>query len=273
MHNEKKQNAVDTVWLNELIASGDVAFERVDDDNLVLKVKAEQFKNNGVNILLQIGGEKTVDKKKDAGIFINNKLDLDLRITSNYYKQYNNFLFLYIINTCILNALKSEVNKKNEDDPKPPTGGKKQGSSWFDRVLGERSNRLRETLAKNAGKPSAVTKNETPVIPIQTVKKRTVTRQELHSDTDFKKALSWGVYEYVIQTWFKCYGVSAVRKMIWKIGAIGVGYFKDVKLYGTIEQQRGKLLYTEMKQLQKGLCAWLGLHPGTKDTLYKALLR
>lgn len=77
-----------------------------------------------------------------------------------------------------------------------------------------------------------------------------VPRLTLYTDETFKKAMSWGIEEWLVQVCIRDYGEYKVRATINRIYQIPDGYFKPQ--YGPIPGQRGRLFNKEMQKLKGG---------------------
>lgn len=75
-----------------------------------------------------------------------------------------------------------------------------------------------------------------------------VPRLELYTDETWKKALAWGVEEWLLQVCIREYGAYTVKGQINRIHQIPDGYFKPQ--YGPIHQQRGRLFNKEMQKMK-----------------------
>jgi hypothetical protein len=88
------------------------------------------------------------------------------------------------------------------------------------------------------------------------LKRKGVQRLELYTDEAFKKALSWGVEEWLVQVCIRDYGIYTVKGQINRIHQIPEGYFKPH--YGPVHTQRGRLFNTEMQRLKQSKAAKTG---------------
>lgn len=79
--------------------------------------------------------------------------------------------------------------------------------------------------------------------------KKGVPRLELYTDEALKKAIGWGVEEWLLQVCIQEYGIYAVKAQINRIYQIPEGYFKPK--YGPIAQQRGRIFNKEMQKLKQ----------------------
>lgn len=75
-----------------------------------------------------------------------------------------------------------------------------------------------------------------------------VPRLKLYTDETLKKALAWGVEEWLVQVCIREYGEYTVKGQINRIHQIPEGYFKPK--YGAIPTQRGRLFNLEMQKLK-----------------------
>ena len=75
-----------------------------------------------------------------------------------------------------------------------------------------------------------------------------VPRLTLYTDEVFKKALSWGVEEWLLQVSIREYGEYTVKGQINRIHCIPNGYFKPQ--YGDVNTQRGRIFNKEMQKLK-----------------------
>jgi len=76
-----------------------------------------------------------------------------------------------------------------------------------------------------------------------------VPRLELYTDEILKKAISWGVEEWLLQVCIRDYGLYTVKAQINRIYQMPDGYFKPK--YGPIPQQRGRIFNKEMQKLKQ----------------------
>lgn len=84
---------------------------------------------------------------------------------------------------------------------------------------------------------------------LNNLKRGGVPRQELYTDETLKKAMSWGVQEWLVQVCIRDYGIYKVKAAINRLYNLPEGYFKPK--YGPISTQRGKLFNTEMQKLRR----------------------
>lgn len=75
-----------------------------------------------------------------------------------------------------------------------------------------------------------------------------VPRIQLFTDETLKKAIIWGVEEWLIQVCIRDYGEYTIKGQINRIHQIPDAYFKPQ--YGPIPQQRGRLFNKEMQKLK-----------------------
>lgn len=75
-----------------------------------------------------------------------------------------------------------------------------------------------------------------------------VPRLQLFQDETLKKAIAWGVEEWLIQVSIREYGEYVVKGQINRIHQIPEAYFKPQ--YGPIPTQRGRLFNKEMQKLK-----------------------
>jgi len=80
-------------------------------------------------------------------------------------------------------------------------------------------------------------------------KQKGVPRLELYTDEILKKAMSWGVEEWLLQVCIRDYGLYTVKSQINRIYSMPEGYFKPK--YGPIPQQRGRIFNKEMQKLKQ----------------------
>ncbi len=99
-------------------------------------------------------------------------------------------------------------------------------------------------------KPSLVDRysSSTPT-NLNVLKAKGVPRLELYTDEILKKAMGWGVEEWLVQVCIRDYGIYTVKGQINRIYNIPDGYFKPK--YGPIPNQRGRLFNTEMQKLKQ----------------------
>lgn len=76
-----------------------------------------------------------------------------------------------------------------------------------------------------------------------------VPRLELYTDEALKKAMAWGVEEWLVQVCIRDYGLYKVKAQINRIYQLPEGYFKPQ--YGPIDKQRGRIFNMEMQKLRK----------------------
>jgi len=76
-----------------------------------------------------------------------------------------------------------------------------------------------------------------------------IARIELYTDETLKKALVWGVEEWLLQVCIRDYGLYTVKAQINRIYQMPDGYFKPK--YGPIPQQRGRIFNKEMQKLKQ----------------------
>jgi|GEM_PF-2000655 len=76
-----------------------------------------------------------------------------------------------------------------------------------------------------------------------------IPRLELYTDEILKKAISWGVEEWLLQVCIRDYGIYTVKAQINRIYQMPDGYFKPQ--YGPIPQQRGRIFNKEMQKLKQ----------------------
>jgi len=76
-----------------------------------------------------------------------------------------------------------------------------------------------------------------------------VPRLMLYTDETLKKAMEWGVEEWLVQICIRDYGLYTVKAQINRIYQIPQTYFKPH--YGPIPQQRGRLFNKEMQKLMQ----------------------
>jgi hypothetical protein len=87
---------------------------------------------------------------------------------------------------------------------------------------------------------------------LNNLKRGGVPRLQLYTDATLKKAMEWGVEEWLVQVCIRDYGEYAVKGQINRIHQIPEGYFKPQ--YGPIPQQRGRLFNKEMQKLKAKNC-------------------
>jgi len=75
-----------------------------------------------------------------------------------------------------------------------------------------------------------------------------IARIEPYTDETLKKAISWGVEEWLVQVCIREYGIYTVKAQINRIYQLPDGYFKPK--YGPIAQQRGRIFNKEMQKLK-----------------------
>jgi hypothetical protein len=81
------------------------------------------------------------------------------------------------------------------------------------------------------------------------LKGKGVSRIELYTDEALKKAMSWGVEEWLVQVCIRDYGLHTVKGQINRIYQLPDGYFKPQ--YGPINTQRGRIFNKEMQKLKQ----------------------
>jgi hypothetical protein len=97
--------------------------------------------------------------------------------------------------------------------------------------------------------PSRDIKLNPQSVNLNNLKGQGVPRVELYTDEALKKAMAWGVQEWLVQVCIRDYGLHIVKGVINRIYSLPEGYFKPK--YGPIPQQRGRLFNTEMKKLRE----------------------
>lgn len=97
--------------------------------------------------------------------------------------------------------------------------------------------------------PSKEIKLNTQPVNLNNLKGKGVPRVELYTDEALKKAMIWGVQEWLVQVCIRDYGLHIVKGIINRIYNLPEGYFKPQ--YGPIPQQRGKLFNNEMQKLKQ----------------------
>jgi len=75
-------------------------------------------------------------------------------------------------------------------------------------------------------------------------------RLQLYTDETLKKAMAWGVKEWLLQVCIRDYGLYTVKAQINRIYQMPDGYFKPQ--YGPIDQQRGRIFNKEMQKMKYG---------------------
>ena len=75
-----------------------------------------------------------------------------------------------------------------------------------------------------------------------------VPRLKLYTDETLKKAMAWGVEEWLLQVCIRDYGEYTVKGQINRIYQMPDGYFKPQ--YGPLDQQRGRIFNREMQKLK-----------------------
>lgn len=111
-------------------------------------------------------------------------------------------------------------------------------------------NNLNSRVENNLN-PSSNLKLQSQPKNLNGLKGKGIPRLELYTDETFKKALGWEVKEWFLQVCIKDYGVYAVKGAINRIYNLPDGYFQPK--YGPINQQRGRLLNTEMQKLRQSI--------------------
>lgn len=76
-----------------------------------------------------------------------------------------------------------------------------------------------------------------------------VPRLELYRDESLKKAMAWGVEEWLVQVCIRDYGLHTIKGQINRIYQMPDGYFKPQ--YGPIDKQRGRIFNKEMQKLKE----------------------
>ena len=99
-------------------------------------------------------------------------------------------------------------------------------------------------------KPSLVDRYSSPTpTNLNDLNPKGVSRLELYTNETLKKAMAWGVEEWLVQVCIRDYGIHTVKGQINRIYNIPDGYFKPK--YGPIPSQRGRLFNTEMQKLKQ----------------------
>jgi hypothetical protein len=111
------------------------------------------------------------------------------------------------------------------------------------------SSKLEEFNAPQADRSPQTGSNLNNLKRQQPAKRRGgVPRLQLYTDPTLKRAMDWGVEEWLVQVCIRDYGEYTVKGQINRIYQIPDGYFKPQ--YGPIPGQRGRLFNREMQKLK-----------------------
>src|SRR5205085_8577221 len=87
-------------------------------------------------------------------------------------------------------------------------------------------NNLNSSFENNLN-PSSNLKLEKQKENLNNLKGKGIPRLELYTDETFKKAMAWGVQEWLIQVCIRDYGIYAVKGALNRIYNLPEGYFKS----------------------------------------------
>jgi hypothetical protein len=109
-------------------------------------------------------------------------------------------------------------------------------------------NNLNSSFENNLN-PNSNIKLERQQENLNNLKGKGVPRLELYTDEAFKKAMAWGVQEWLLQVCIRDYGIYNVKATINRIYNLPEGYFKPQ--YGPVNTQRGRIFNKEMQKLRQ----------------------
>jgi hypothetical protein len=107
---------------------------------------------------------------------------------------------------------------------------------------------LNKNYNLNQGEDRSSSANSSNLNNLKPEKRGGVPRLKLYTDETLKKAMAWGVEEWLVQVCIRDYGEYTVKGQINRIYQLPEGYFKPK--YGPIPAQRGKLFNREMQKLK-----------------------